>query len=264
MPINNWGLETKSLVDPTLIEERITAMIAEHNDDPTAHMADDQSIGLHRVNDIIDHPAGSVVADKNTMTELVWQDFFTDMVTWNLHGNTYPFGGGGVDLNFEGDVTPTQIYGAPYDGNFSVVSTSDFTAQYCTMFGRDGNVSRFLLGITETISYTANSNPSVGFYFEMINNSLRGKARYGGNVYQTDAYTPANWEFIILRIFWDHTAKTLSFFINGALLGTLTLSDFTGSISYPLMARVESASGGALYAMTLLSCSFTRYFAPPF
>lgn len=64
MSDNTWGLMPKSQIDPTLIEARMTEMIAEHNDDPTAHMADDQSIGIHRINTTIDHPAGSVPTDK--------------------------------------------------------------------------------------------------------------------------------------------------------------------------------------------------------
>lgn len=264
MSIETWGEMNKSQIDATKIEERIAEMIAEHEADPEAHLGTGESLESHRANEIIDHPAGSVVADKYTDTEMIWQSFFTSSSNFNNYGTYNYFSGGGVDIMREFASGVSQVSANPYDGNITVTSASDFTAQYTVNLGRDGNTSRFLLGVTENISTSADSQPSKGFYFECINNSMRGKVRLSGTTYQTDAFTPPNWEFIILRIFWDHTTKTVSFYVNGALLGSIEISTFSGLISYPLMARVETTDADNLYVMALTTMSFTRYFAPLF
>ncbi len=59
-----WGAMNRALNDPTTIDEAIADAIATHNDEPEAHLAADQSLETHRANDVIDHPAESVVNDK--------------------------------------------------------------------------------------------------------------------------------------------------------------------------------------------------------
>lgn len=78
-----WGLLPKAQDNAQTIDEAITAAIAAHNDDPDSHMAAGQSIDVHRVNSIIDHPAGSVLSDKTTSREFVLQDSFSSLDNWN-------------------------------------------------------------------------------------------------------------------------------------------------------------------------------------
>lgn len=59
-----WGNLPKAQDNPQKIEERIAEMIAQHESDPNSHMGENESIDIHRKNEIIDHPARSVVADK--------------------------------------------------------------------------------------------------------------------------------------------------------------------------------------------------------
>jgi len=65
-----WDSLAKNQTDPTLITEYIATAIANHESDPTAHLADAKSLGLHRTNEVLDHPAGSVLADKATLSEI--------------------------------------------------------------------------------------------------------------------------------------------------------------------------------------------------
>lgn len=61
---NTWEQLPKTVVDPTTIEEAIDSAIATHAEDAEAHMATGQAIENHRENEVIDHPAESVVNDK--------------------------------------------------------------------------------------------------------------------------------------------------------------------------------------------------------
>lgn len=59
-----WGGLQRANNDPTVIDEAISEAIVAHNDDPDAHLGDDQSLQSHRASEIIDHLAESVVNDK--------------------------------------------------------------------------------------------------------------------------------------------------------------------------------------------------------
>lgn len=64
MSINVWGNLAKAQDDPEKIEEAIARIIEEHNDDPEAHLGEDQSLQSHKASEIIDHLAHSIISDK--------------------------------------------------------------------------------------------------------------------------------------------------------------------------------------------------------
>lgn len=59
-----WGAMNRALNDATTIDQAIAEAVAAHNDEPEAHLDEAQSLETHRGNDVIDHPAESVVNDK--------------------------------------------------------------------------------------------------------------------------------------------------------------------------------------------------------
>lgn len=59
-----WGLLPKAQDNPQTINEAIAAAIADHEADPEAHLGEGESLEMHRANEMIDHPAGSVAVDK--------------------------------------------------------------------------------------------------------------------------------------------------------------------------------------------------------
>lgn len=64
MSENTWGDLPKSQIDNQLITEAIDLAIANHEADPTAHLGDGESLEQHKSNEVIDHPAQSIVPDK--------------------------------------------------------------------------------------------------------------------------------------------------------------------------------------------------------
>jgi hypothetical protein len=59
-----WGELAKSLDSNETIEQAITRIVSEHNDDTEAHLGAGQSLNSHKTETIIDHPAHSIVMDK--------------------------------------------------------------------------------------------------------------------------------------------------------------------------------------------------------
>ena len=89
MSVTVWGQLNKAQDDPETIEEAIVRLIAVHEAEPTSHTGDGESIDVHRKNDIIDHPKGSVVLDKIPFTQ--YDEFKADL---GSHGWSYETGSG--------------------------------------------------------------------------------------------------------------------------------------------------------------------------
>lgn len=85
-----WGLMPKNQDDAEKIEEAINRIVAEHNADPTAHLGAGQSIEVHREQSVIDHKAGSVLADKWTFSELEFSTYFETLTPFYTVGDVYP------------------------------------------------------------------------------------------------------------------------------------------------------------------------------
>lgn len=87
MSIPIWGQLQKSQDDPETIEEAIIRLIAVHNDDPESHLEEEQSLEAHKVDPVIDHPAGSVLTDKWSMTEFNIAEDFKSLSHWDVTGD---------------------------------------------------------------------------------------------------------------------------------------------------------------------------------
>ncbi len=81
-----WGLLSKAQDNIQTIEEAIADAISTHNDDPTAHLGTGRSLEVHKINEVLDHPVGSSVTDKKTMTELSISDDFRIFSQWDSTG----------------------------------------------------------------------------------------------------------------------------------------------------------------------------------
>lgn len=134
MSIETWGLMPKSQVDDETIEQAIARILSEHGIDPNSHMGSGEALDNHRQSDIIDHKAGSIVADKiaaeNILSEhltsgqIIGKDFRTaENVGELVDGVKFDSGGiemwqGGDrqvnipisgDAEFHGDITVERI-----------------------------------------------------------------------------------------------------------------------------------------------------------
>lgn len=63
-----WGNLTRTVNDPTVIDQAIAEAVDAHNDNPDAHLEAGQALESHRASEIMDHRAESVVNDKLAYT----------------------------------------------------------------------------------------------------------------------------------------------------------------------------------------------------
>jgi len=85
MSLENWGGMTKAQDNSQTIDEAIAAAIAEHEADPESHMGVGESIENHRINEIIDHPQGSVLVDKKQVSQMELVTCFESVTGWTFN-----------------------------------------------------------------------------------------------------------------------------------------------------------------------------------
>jgi hypothetical protein len=81
-----WGLLAKSQSEATTIDEAIATAIASHEADPDSHLGTGESLQSHKASEIIDHLAGSIVADKYTMLQKDWVCNFDSLSPFYVSG----------------------------------------------------------------------------------------------------------------------------------------------------------------------------------
>lgn len=221
--MDTWGATPKAQDDPTTIDEAIASAIAAHNDDPTGHLDTGQSIDVHRKNDIIDHPQGSILGDKFTNQELVFSPTFESFDNWDKSGLTVQAEPGGLKLG-TANTTNAVTYlhaGADYapvaynpanavtlQGVLALSSTSQILAY-------------FLAGSNEKV----NDTPGIGFKF--LNGTVyavecyHASGAYHEQTSSLGSYT-AN-AYHLYRVQVVPADGKAYFYIDSVLVATLTL-----------------------------------------
>ena len=230
MPIQTWGDMNKSQIDSTLIVTRISEMISEHNDDPTAHMADDQSIGLHRINDVLDHPQSSVLGDKATTSELDTRTSFESFAGWVTSGfvSNDLFPGARIQSQNEEAVFEQGILNCIFnksDAYFDWTKDSLIESVFNEEIWNDDYY--FYFG---WFLYTSPTSIK-GLGFKVVNNVIYGFLGNGTTTQFTGTLGAGIHSMVNLRVMWEASTKSATFFVNGVPIATLTDATVSGSAS---------------------------------
>lgn len=163
-----WGMLAKAQDNPQTIEERIAEMIAQHEEDPEAHMGAGESIENHRINEVVDHPAFSVFDDKLAYDRNTFDSNFQtlsgfdigDGVEKNGLDSVYFYSANSSSLQYligmVSDMTPASVFDYPKNPRFLCeIMVTQITSQ-------EGYI---LVGYKEETE---------GFGFKIVNNKLYG------------------------------------------------------------------------------------------
>jgi hypothetical protein len=222
MPIENWGEMTKSQIDATKIEERMTQMISEHNDDPTAHMADDQSIGLHRINDVLDHPAGAVVPDKFSFNQKEINTYFESIDSWVTLGSIISqflklqvgvYGNAGTDSYAYAENVVFYVA-----GDFSML---DNYVQFNGAFSNYYSIADLYFGMGVL---DATPNPDYGLMFKISGATLYAGVGTGAGMTWTSLGALAQGCNHVFRIETLKETNQARFWVDGSLVQTSDMS----------------------------------------
>lgn len=170
-----WGLMPKSQDDPETIEEAITRIVGEHNDSATAHSDTGQSLDVHRKSEVIDHLAGSILADKQSSVQRSVTNALLAVASMSQVGDVIDNGVGSVRLYIETPYTNVSSVTAEYS-NAGVLLTTAFDMYYQALVQFDTSNTSF----KSYWGFLANStSTAVGFGFNVRSNVLRAHAGDG-------------------------------------------------------------------------------------
>jgi hypothetical protein len=242
-----WGGVPKAQDDSQTIDDAIAAAVSAHNDDPDAHMAAGQSIDVHRTNDILDHPQGSVLADKGTQTEWVMTDSFATTDVWDGTNATKVAGTYGL-LYYPTSSSGTSaklIAGIPFwdDLNFG-------TKEIVLQFGMYANVpsgNQFaLFGAGTDLTYIS----SAGLGIKVTNTQIQLYQEAKGTRYSGTAQALDTSKYHIVRIHLSPADNAVYLYVDGVLVDTMAihLGDDSNS-SDVFESRVEKNGAASLTAM---------------
>lgn len=212
-----WGDLPKSQIDNQLIEEAIASAIEAHNNDPEAHMAEGQSIYIHRTNDIIDHPALSIVPDKFSGGDLVFNTSFQTIDGWALTGDVSLDDLNGVKLAVEYGVTNTsKMTGSKYVGGMFFDQSSDMYFETQTWFDFSNLHINSWLGFL-----TGYQNTNTGFGFQVRDGTLYSIVRRGGSTEEENLGTLDVNNPHFYSAFYDESEQLVYFYYDKVLVSTL-------------------------------------------
>ncbi len=240
MGLFNWGPLPKAQDNPQLITEAIDEAIQAHNDDPDAHLGTGQSLQSHKASEIIDHLAGSVLADKFSDSEGIFETSFDSVDAWVKTGQTELISWGDFNLYADHDVSS---HSQAYVVNPYALVTFDLSKDFCyqtTLYITKDSVSKVNFGLGYFGSTPTNN--SAGFHWD--NSTFKAYVRISGTTYFSSSLTVDFTKANVFRILNVASDKKIEFYINGVLVNSYTYASSSTLISDYLFYDVSIASAG--------------------
>jgi hypothetical protein len=243
-PINifmttTWGYLAKDSEDPRTIEEFIDDKIQEHEDDSQAHAEAGESIAVHRENTVVDHPAGSILADKTTMNEVFILENWATLDAWTTSGDVQNGALGNIEMVIVSpSVLTSKLYTFP-SVPYQFINW-DYDMLYQTMFWFDDvtTTQQARFGYYLPASPTGN-----GFGFKIIDGVLHAHSK---TTPDGEELTELDIDYDISHVYRTHYREEeglINYYVDGNLLATHEVTP-TGFFSGAgILAEVQGATG---------------------
>jgi hypothetical protein len=215
--LENWGQMTKAQDDSTTIDQAIASAILAHEADSESHMGEGESIENHRINDIIDHPQGSVVADKVSTGQIIVTTNFESSAGWDVSAYSSFFIFPALILqtsNVLNNVATaylTEVLGFETK-DFDKDLMFQFTIR--TVGGNSGDYN-FIFSVADDVENTK----SLGF--KIVNGVLSGLYNPFETLQTLELLTLTMGNTYTLRCFINSATSNVEFWVNGVLVGSL-------------------------------------------
>lgn len=239
-----WGMLPKAQDDNTTIDEAIAQAIADHEADPEAHLGEGESLQIHRQNDMIDHPQGSVPLDKVSKQELYHYDNFLSPVEVYDPDGDVTSGNGIIGLSIFHVVSGYSNARVPIPlfQNISFPS-KEIVAQFDAYFDYSATVATGLLTF---------SSSGDGFGLYLASNTLKAFIEQNGSRTYSSAltYTPGTW--VTVRFHLVPLDSKIYVYFDDVQVASIS----TGSSSAPDMTDglfLQVNAGGTTYSFISVS-----------
>jgi hypothetical protein len=255
MTIETWGMMAKSQIDPTKIEERMTEMITEHNEDPEAHLGAGKSLETHKSNEVLDHPQSSVVADKVSTGQNLINTFFETVAGWTIYAD--------YSLNFLSylllrTTTTVDNIASAYFEEFPTMTVNDFDKDLMLQVTFNGDASNygdlyFALGIADDMENY------VGVGFLVTNLSLIGRYNDGDTLSTVALATLTAGRTYTIRAFINSASSNVEFWLDGILIDIIPYSrEYFSDETLGFRASVQKKRGSFSAGLVLNQLTIAR------
>ena len=225
-----WGQLKKAQDDNTTIDTAIADAIAAHETDPDAHTGAGESLETHKSQEVIDHPAqsivedkieiGSVLADKLSMLEHFIHTVFESLDGWYKSplGVEEKIGGAAIQTGTTIN-TVRRLEAQPYGDGAIVDWDKDMMFQEVLKFSATTSQLAYIMTGTSELDGSDNA-----FGFKIVDNTLYAIHIVGDGESQTEytteisGITITNWN--VYRAIYDASEGTIKFYVNGILKAT--------------------------------------------
>lgn len=250
-----WGMLQKALDDNQTIAQAIAAAIAVHEADPDAHTGAGESLETHKSQETVDHPAGSVLADKVSSKELLAFTGFDSLDGWSVFGNVTLEGFSFVELHeTQGETDLSRLYSQFLADTDFFKTTQDAMIQSVFYLNNpEFEKIYFLFG-----QYVSDSNIS-GFGFRIIDAEVKGVFGFGANINLTADLNINPALIHIYRAEYIASSQQVKFYIDGVLKATLNAPTGWDSISEPYIEYYAGYNeAGADYYLRIYNLYFGK------
>lgn len=241
-----WGDLPESQISNRLITQAISDAISAHEADPEAHLGVGESLEAHKSNDIIDHPPGSVLADKWSMTEWQLTEDFKLLSLWVISGDVSNSNWPTLQLYVEyGATDESKIYldiisPAPFISN-----DHDILFQILAQFNNFSNShydATFGLGVED-------GGTSGGFGFVVIDGDLKALVGLGATEVFSDIITVDLSDAHIFRAQYVAGLGVVQFFIDGTQVAELEkpVGAWNDDARTLMQANVSETNDGTIF-----------------
>lgn len=220
-----WGSLEKATDDSQTIDEAIAAAILAHEEDPTAHLGEGESLSEHKTEGVIDHPIGSVLADKFTKQEFVLQIPFESLDLYAKSGSGVTANLGGFKLDTGSTINTERYLAAPAQySNQYYYSDRPFTMQFFAAFSVATDQTAYLGGGGQGI---VNDPPFLGF--KVVNNTVYacevqwGEEEFTEYTTELTGVAPNAWH--VYRVQLEPLENTAYFYVDGTLVAEMELHE---------------------------------------
>lgn len=246
MSIETWGLMPKSQEDGETVEGAIVRLISAHEADPEAHTGANESLAAHRANEVIDHPAQSVVADKPApylSGALLFREDGRGSAGWiiNQSGANSEVSDRLMNMYFYTEATlPARAdVSIPFSGYKFTFASEIAYLEFKANFS-NGNTVDTWVSFGYGSLYT--SNHGFGFRYKASTGHLYAFHRITTTFYDTDLGVPPLDEVHKYRV--NYTSSAILFYVDDVLVATHNTNMPTGTF-YPVITfgNVANATG---------------------
>lgn len=249
-----WGMLYKALDDDQTIAQAIAAAIATHETDPDSHTGEGEALETHKAQEVVDHPIGSVVADKLSHTELVAEANFESLDAWTITGTVTLQGWTRVSLYIEtGGVEISKIVSLVDGPDEFIDFTKNMLFQTILYLTDKTNKKAFLM-----FGKYTNDTTMTGFGFEIVNGVVKGFWQNSVGLQKT-ADLGINAEAIhVFRAQYSAANKKVSFYIDGVLKGSITDANINGITAEGWVSYILKTNGETDGSMIIKNVIISR------